>query len=101
MMHSYDRRFKEAADLPWSEAVFSTSGVPHPGQLRNAPGVTFFHAPLIIGSPEPAIKEIERYRQETRLTHLVMCMQLAGLEPQKARRSRELFAKEVMPHFRH
>jgi alkanesulfonate monooxygenase SsuD/methylene tetrahydromethanopterin reductase-like flavin-dependent oxidoreductase (luciferase family) len=101
MMNSYDRRFKEAADLPWSEAVFSTSSVPPPGQLRHTPGITFFQAPLIVGTPDDAIEEIERYRQETRVTHLVMWMQLAGLEPQKARRSMELFAKEVMPHFRH
>jgi probable F420-dependent oxidoreductase len=100
MMNSYDRRFKEAADLPWSQEVFSTASVPPPGQLRNTPGLTFFQAPLIVGTPEDAIKEIERYQAETRVTHLVMWMQLAGLDPQKARRSMELFAKEVMPHFR-
>ncbi|MEW6297280.1 MAG: hypothetical protein AB1671_06005 [Thermodesulfobacteriota bacterium] len=53
-----------------------------------------------MGTPEDAINEIERYRRETRVTHLVMWMQLAGLDPRKARRSMELFAKEVMPHFR-
>ena len=59
----------------------------------------FCQAPLIIGTPDEAIQEIERYRQETRVTHLVMWMQMAGLAPQRVRRSMELFAKEVMPHF--
>ena len=100
MMNSYDRKFKEAADLPWSEAVFSTPTVPPPGEMRRTTGLTFFQAPLIVGTPEDAIRELERYQRETRVTHLVLWMQLAGLDPQKARRSMELFAKEVMPHFR-
>jgi alkanesulfonate monooxygenase SsuD/methylene tetrahydromethanopterin reductase-like flavin-dependent oxidoreductase (luciferase family) len=100
MMSSYDRRFKEAADLPWSQAVFSAPNVPPLGELRRTPGITFFQAPLVVGTPEDAINEIERYRQETRVTHLVMWTQLAGLDPRKARRSMELFAKEVVPHFR-
>lgn len=101
MMSSYDRRYKEAADLPWSETVFSVPSVPPPGEMRRTAGLTFFQAPLIVGTPEDAIREIERYQQETRVTHLVLWMQLAGLDPQKARRSIELFAKEVMPHFQH
>jgi len=100
MMNSYDRKFKEAADLPWSEAVFSTPTVPPPGEMRRATGLTFFQAPLIVGTPEDAIRELERYQRETRVTHLVLWMQLAGLDPQKTRRSMELFAKEVLPHFR-
>jgi len=34
------------------------------------------------------------------VTHLVMWMQLPGMPAQKARRSMELFAKEVMPKLR-
>ena len=41
MMTAYDRRFKEANDLPWSEAVFSRSDVPPPGEMRNTPGLSF------------------------------------------------------------
>jgi hypothetical protein len=43
---------------------------------------------------------IEAYRSETRVTHMVLGTQLPGLDPRKARRSMELFAKYVMPHFR-
>lgn len=100
MMSSYDRRFKESGDLPWSDAVMSTPTVPPPGELRHVKDLSFFQAPLIVGTPDGAIREIERYRQATRVTHLVMWMQMAGLDPQKVRGSMELFAKEVMPHFR-
>ena len=100
MMSSYDRRFKEADDLPWSASVMSRPSVPPPGEMRHVRDLSFFQAPLIIGTPDAAIQEIERYRQETRVTHLVMWMQMAGLAPQRVRRSMELFAKEVMSHFR-
>ena len=43
---------------------------------------------------------VERYTAETRCTHLCMWMQMAGMPAAKAQRSMELFAKEVMPHFR-
>jgi hypothetical protein len=43
---------------------------------------------------------IEAYRSETRVTHMVMWTQLPGLDPRKARRSMELFAKYVIPQFR-
>jgi alkanesulfonate monooxygenase SsuD/methylene tetrahydromethanopterin reductase-like flavin-dependent oxidoreductase (luciferase family) len=100
MMTAYDRRFKEANDLPWSEAVFSRSDVPPPGQMRKTPGLSFFQAPLAIGTPDDVARELERYQNETRVTHLVMWMQLPGMPAAKARRSMELFAKEVMPRFR-
>ena len=100
MMSSYDRRFKEADDLPWSDSVMSTPTVPPVGELRHVKDLSFFQAPLIVGTPDDAIQEIERYSAETRVTHLVMWMQMAGLDPKKSQRSMELFAKEVMPHFR-
>src|SRR5262249_42515758 len=100
MMSAYDRRFKEAADLPWSEAVFSRPDVPPPGEMRKTPGLTFCQASLAVGSPDDVARELERYRKETRVSHLVMWMQLPGMPAQKARRSMELFAKEVMPRLK-
>jgi probable F420-dependent oxidoreductase len=97
MMTAYDRRFKEAADLPWSEAVFSRSQVPPPGEMRNTPGLSFFQAPLAVGSPDDVVEDLKKYREAGRVTHLVMWMQLPGMPAGKARRSMELFAKEVMP----
>ena len=100
MMTAYNRRFKEANDLPWSEAVFSRSDVPPPGEMRNTPGLSFFQAPMAMGSPDDVVRDLEQYREAGRVTHLVMWMQLPGMPAHKARRSMELFAKEVMPRLR-
>jgi alkanesulfonate monooxygenase SsuD/methylene tetrahydromethanopterin reductase-like flavin-dependent oxidoreductase (luciferase family) len=54
----------------------------------------------MIGTPEDAIAEIERYQRASRVTHLVMWMQLAGMDPKKAEACMRLFATEVIPHFR-
>ena len=54
----------------------------------------------MVGTPDDIIEEIERYQSSSRVTHLVMWMQLAGMPSEKANKSMELFAKEVLPHFR-
>ncbi|MGB1885431.1 MAG: LLM class flavin-dependent oxidoreductase [Gammaproteobacteria bacterium] len=100
MMSLYDRRYKEADDMEWGSSVMSAPQVPPPGELRHASDISFFNAPLIVGTPEDAIAEIERYSAETRVTHLCMWMQMAGMPTEKARKSMSLFASEVMPHFR-
>ena len=100
MMTTYDKRYKEADDLSWGDAVMSTPEIPLPSKMRHDKNLSFFQAPLIIGTPEDAIAEIDRYRKESRVTHLVMWMQMAGLDPNKSKRSMELFAREVMPYFR-
>jgi hypothetical protein len=42
---------------------------------------------------------MERFCQEFQCSHFVMSTQLPGLDPKKATRSLEMFAKEVMPNF--
>ena len=54
----------------------------------------------MIGTPDDAIAEIEKYQKSSRVTHLVMWMQLASMKPKKAEACMRLFAKEIMPHFR-
>jgi hypothetical protein len=44
-------------------------------------------------------KKLERFCQDFLCTHFIMGTQLPGLDPKKATRSLELFAKEVMPSF--
>ena len=68
--------------------------------MRNTPGLSFFQAPLAVGTPDDVVRELKRYSEAGRVTHLVMWMQLPGMPAQKARRSMELFAKEVMPKLR-
>jgi len=100
MMDAYDKWLTEAADVKWFSETMSVSSMPPPEKLRDTPGLTFFETPFVIGTPEDAIVEIERYRNESRVTHLVLWQQLAGMDPEKVKASMELFSKEVMPHFR-
>ena len=74
--------------------------LPPPEGLRTAQGLHFFGAPFIIGTPEDAIKEILRSREEAGVTHLVTWMQIGGIDPRRAEYSMRLFAKEVISHFR-
>jgi alkanesulfonate monooxygenase SsuD/methylene tetrahydromethanopterin reductase-like flavin-dependent oxidoreductase (luciferase family) len=90
--------FIEAADATLQKAS-QIPPLPPARELRKVQHLGFF-VPAIIGTPDDAIKMIEAYRNATRVTHLVLGTQLPGLDPNKARRSMELFAKEVMPHFR-
>ncbi|TDJ65086.1 MAG: LLM class flavin-dependent oxidoreductase [Proteobacteria bacterium] len=100
MMAAYDRWLKEAADVKWFQETMSVSSMPPPEKLRDTPDLTFFEAPLVIGTPDDAIAEIERYQKSSRVTHLVIWMQLAGMDPKKVEACMKLFAQEVMPHFR-
>ena len=99
MMEAYDKWLKEAADVKWFQETMSVSTMPSPEKLRDDKDLSFFEAPLVIGTPDDAIAEIERYQQSSRVTHLVMWMQLAGMEPKKAEACMKLFAEEVIPHF--
>lgn len=87
---------KEAGDLPADRAMREPPG---PKELRTIDPTIPGGAP-IVGTPEDCVQAIERYQQETRVTHLAMGMHLPGLAPAKVARSLELFAREVMPHFR-
>jgi alkanesulfonate monooxygenase SsuD/methylene tetrahydromethanopterin reductase-like flavin-dependent oxidoreductase (luciferase family) len=89
--------FLEAADATLQKEL-NLPELPPVGELRKT-GTGFF-VPAIVGTPDDAIRMIEAYRSETRVTHMVMWTQLPGLDPRKARRSMELFAKYVIPQFR-
>lgn len=51
----------------------------------------------MIGTPDDIAGEIERHRGAIRTTHLVIGMHLPGLDPDKARASMQLLAKEILP----
>ncbi|MEW6299860.1 MAG: LLM class flavin-dependent oxidoreductase [Thermodesulfobacteriota bacterium] len=87
---------KEAGDLRADRTMREPPG---PKDLRKIDPTIPGGAP-IVGSPEDCVRAIERYRRETRITHLAMGMHLPGLAPGKVLRSLELFAREVMPRFR-
>jgi alkanesulfonate monooxygenase SsuD/methylene tetrahydromethanopterin reductase-like flavin-dependent oxidoreductase (luciferase family) len=58
-----------------------------------------FKSRYIIGNPDYACAEIERYQRELGTTELITWMHLPGLSGEQAMRSVELFAREVMPAF--
>ena len=60
----------------------------------------FFGEPALVGTPQDVIDQIEEYRARSRLTHLVCGMALPGMAPDQIRSGMELFAREVIPHFR-
>ncbi len=62
------------------------------------------HSPLaehlMIGTPEQVARKMEKFCQQFQCTDFIMDSQFPGLDPRKATRSMELFAKDVMPAFR-
>ena len=54
---------------------------------------------LAFGSPDTVVRHIEAMR-DMGVGHVLCWMNFGGLPQDKIRRSMELFAKEVMPHFR-
>ncbi len=54
----------------------------------------------MIGTPAQVARKLEQFRKDFRCTHFIMATQLPGLDPNKATRSLELFAREVMPALR-
>lgn len=87
---------KEAGDL---RADRSMREPPNLQDLRKVDPTIPGGAP-IVGTVEDCIRAIERYQQETRVTHLALGMHLPGLAPAKIRQSMTRFAREVMPHFK-
>jgi alkanesulfonate monooxygenase SsuD/methylene tetrahydromethanopterin reductase-like flavin-dependent oxidoreductase (luciferase family) len=72
--------------------------VPPVGELRKAGAGPYGKA--YIGSPEDVIKMIEEELKVNPLTEIGWSEGLPGQDPRDADRSVELFAKEVMPHFK-
>jgi len=97
VMTSYDDEFKRAQDLLSQE--FTTPPVAEAGALRKLPELTFNGATIFVGTPDDAIEDLRRYSSQARMTHIVLWTHLPGLDSRKARRSMELFARHVMPHF--
>ena len=98
MLDSYDRWYKAAADSEDLKDTMSVSSIPEPPKLRETEGLSFFGAPLIVGTPEDAIEELSGYAERSRVTDLVFWTQLAGMDTHVARRSMQLLAEEVLPN---
>jgi probable F420-dependent oxidoreductase len=54
---------------------------------------------FIIGSPETAVQELERYRDALNMDEVLLRMHFPGLDTDNSKKSMRLIAEEVMPHF--
>ncbi|HTY56503.1 MAG TPA: LLM class flavin-dependent oxidoreductase [Candidatus Binataceae bacterium] len=92
---SYGKWMGQEQDLPSDAAL---KNIPPVEKLREPDTARFFGESIVIGTPDDAIRMIDSYLDRTRVTHLVLMMQLPGLSIADGTRSMELFAKEVLPH---
>jgi len=93
MMEFYGHILAEANDAPGDEQVWQFK---QPQEIRNSA----FGRAVMIGTPDQVARKLEQFRKDFVCTHFIMSTQLAGMDPKKATRSLELFAKEVLPSFR-
>ncbi len=98
-------RYMAAGYLQWTAEA---NGTP-PGDVPALPSVEdiignqkmdFFGEDMLVGSPQDVIEKIETHRAGSRLTHLVAGMALPGMPPDQIRSGMQLFARDVIPHFR-
>jgi alkanesulfonate monooxygenase SsuD/methylene tetrahydromethanopterin reductase-like flavin-dependent oxidoreductase (luciferase family) len=76
---------------------------PHPVVKRPAGELTIARLSedrIVLGDPASCVRQIERFRTELELTHLICRMSVAGIPADAARASMELFTREVMPALR-
>jgi probable F420-dependent oxidoreductase len=74
-------------------------GWPHPflGGGKDMPVRDLFDNRFIIGTPDEAVRQIERFHKELGLNHLICRMRVPGITREAALGSLRLFAEEVIP----
>jgi alkanesulfonate monooxygenase SsuD/methylene tetrahydromethanopterin reductase-like flavin-dependent oxidoreductase (luciferase family) len=92
MMMNYGQWLAEANDAEGDKNVWEITS---PSQLRESP----IAAGLMIGTPDEVAVKIDQFRKEYACTDFIMATQFPGLDPAKAVRSLDLFAREVRPRF--
>jgi alkanesulfonate monooxygenase SsuD/methylene tetrahydromethanopterin reductase-like flavin-dependent oxidoreductase (luciferase family) len=55
---------------------------------------------LWFGTPDDLVQLIERYQTRISSEHFVFWLDFGGMQPKFVRRSMQLLAREVIPHFR-
>jgi alkanesulfonate monooxygenase SsuD/methylene tetrahydromethanopterin reductase-like flavin-dependent oxidoreductase (luciferase family) len=76
---------------------FGVDPLPEAHELDKLKQLHFLNSPFIVGTPDVAIKEVQRIRQMG-VTHMNMQMQFGGMDPRLVEHSMRLFASEVMPN---
>jgi alkanesulfonate monooxygenase SsuD/methylene tetrahydromethanopterin reductase-like flavin-dependent oxidoreductase (luciferase family) len=92
MINFYAPILAQAADVPGDTEFQSFERTE---DLRDSD----FGRSAIIGTPDQVSERLRKFKADFNCTHFAMAMQMPGLDPSKANRSIELFAREVMPEF--
>lgn len=95
MLQTYLQWAVASGDLSAERAAQLT--VPTPAEMRASHEADFFGQPLHIGTPDDVRAGLHEQLSRMPCSHLVVQMQLPGLDPGAALRSMELFADEVTP----
>jgi alkanesulfonate monooxygenase SsuD/methylene tetrahydromethanopterin reductase-like flavin-dependent oxidoreductase (luciferase family) len=72
--------------------------IPPVGELRKS-GRSYF-GQAMVGAPDEVAQIVDRRITEMAPTEVILSVGFAGMDPRHTRNSVELFAKEIMPHFR-
>lgn len=96
-MKTHFRAMAAAANLGLRQGRDLT--VPSLGELRKSGQGPY--GPAYVGTPDEVIKMLEEELKICPMTQIVFSMDSPGMDPRHMRSSLELFAKEVIPHFRH
>ncbi len=100
-------RYMAAGYLQWtaeadgaSDTTERAAALPSVEEIIRKQSFDFFGEAALVGTPDEVIAQIEDYRTSSRLTDLVCGMALPGMPPDQIRAGMELFAREIIPHFR-
>lgn len=93
MLEFYAEILAEANDAEGDDAPLP---VTKPSDMRHSVLAEHF----MVGTPKQVAQKMEKFVAEFKCTDFIMNTQFPGIDPAKATRSMELFAKEVMPKFR-
>lgn len=99
ILSTYTRKLAEARVPSPPGGFFGVDPLPSPDKLAESGDLHFYGAPMIVGTPDDAIRELERSAEASSVTHQIMWMQIGGMDPRLTEHSMRLFAEEVMPHF--
>jgi alkanesulfonate monooxygenase SsuD/methylene tetrahydromethanopterin reductase-like flavin-dependent oxidoreductase (luciferase family) len=99
ILGTYLHKLSEAGVPAPPQGFFGVDPLPPPGALAEAKDLHFYGAPMIVGTPEDAIRELERSAAVSSVTHQILWMQLGGMDPRLTEHSMRLFAQNVIPRF--
>jgi alkanesulfonate monooxygenase SsuD/methylene tetrahydromethanopterin reductase-like flavin-dependent oxidoreductase (luciferase family) len=99
ILSTYNHKLHQAGVPAPPGGFFGVDPLPPPGALADAQDLHFYGAPMIIGTPDDAVRELERSAAAAPVTHQIMWMQIGGLDPRLTEHSMRLFAERVLPRF--